>query len=358
MSIEQVITEWDGQVGCVGFDRETGAFFSIAIHSRALGPAAGGTRAMQYASPADALRDATRLAGAMTLKMAIAGLPMGGGKSVIALPAPRHELPEATWQRILAVHAENLATVAGQYWTGPDVGTSAADMDVLHSRSGGYAFGRSEGAGGPGSSAPETAHGVHVAIRAAIREAGFDDLRGRRVLVQGLGAVGHDVAARVAAEGAHVIATDIDPARCERAAREFGAEIIDNAAALTTASDVFAPCATGGIITAAVAEELPTRVVAGAANNVLDEVATADVLAHRGIVLAPDFVANGGGGIHLVGREVLGWSAEEVAAHVEGIGATLGEVFALAAEDGVSTERAARMLAERRFATSAPELVQ
>ncbi|GGA67748.1 leucine dehydrogenase [Pseudoclavibacter endophyticus] len=349
MSIEQVISEWEGQVGCVGFDHETGAFFSIAIHSRALGPAAGGTRAMRYAGFDEALRDATRLAGAMTLKMAIAGLPMGGGKSVIALPAPRNELSEATWRRILEVHAENLATLAGQYWTGPDVGTSAADMDVLHERSGGFAFGRTEAAGGPGSSAPETAHGVHVAIHAAIREAGFDDLEGRRVLVQGLGAVGYDLAARVAADGARVIATDLDAARCERARRELGAEIIEGDAVLATPCDVFAPCATGGVITAGVAAELPARVIAGAANNVLDAPSTADALARRRIVFAPDFVANGGGGIHLVGREVLGWSPDEVAAHVEGIGTTLSEVFELARHDGVSTERAARMLAQQRF---------
>lgn len=330
MSIDTVIEEWDGQLTCSRFDADTGAFFTVAVHSRQLGPAAGGTRAMTYAAgPHAAVADATRLAGAMTLKMAMAGLPMGGGKSVIALPKPRHDIPAATWRRILAIHAENLATLAGSYWTGPDVGTSSADMDELHAASG-YAFGRSEEAGGPGSSAPETAHGVHVAIRAAAEEAGFDELRGRRILVQGLGAVGYDVAARVASEGAQVVATDVEPALCKRAQTELDAEIIGIDEVLTTPSDIFVPCATGGIIDETTARTLPTRVVAGAANNLLSQESAADILCRRGIVLAPDFVANGGGAIHLVGREVLGWSADEVASHVEAVANTLKQIFEFA----------------------------
>jgi len=348
MSIEKVIGDWDGQLSCSRYDERSGAFFTVALHSLRLGPAAGGTRAMQYPRQDAAVEDATRLAGAMTLKMAIAGLPMGGGKSVIALPAPRHLLSDAQWRRILDVHAENLRTLNGSYWTGPDIGTGAADMDVLHA-SGGYAFGRSEAAGGPGSSAPETAHGVYVAIHASIREAGFDDLRDKRVLVQGLGAVGYDVAARVAAEGAHIIATDVDVARCERARLELDAEIIAPDRVLATQSDVFVPCATGNVIDDNVARLIPTEVVAGAANNLLVQPTAADTLADRGVVLAPDFVANGGGAIHLVGREVLGWSAGQVSAHVEEIAGTLKEVFDLARSERTSTELAARRLASERL---------
>lgn len=348
MSIEKVIGEWDGQLSCSRYDEATGAFFTIAVHSLRLGPAAGGTRAMQYVGDDAAVEDAIRLAGAMTLKMAIAGLPMGGGKSVISLPAPRHSHTDAQWRRILEVHAENLRTLNGSYWTGPDVGTSSADMDVLHAASG-YAFGRSGEAGGPGSSAPETAHGVHVAIHASIREAGFDDLRGRRVLVQGLGAVGYDVAALVAAEGAHVIGTDVDSARCERARVELNAEIIATGDVLSTPSDVFVPCATGGVLDDSAAEAVSTRVIAGAANNLLVNESAADILSRRAVVLAPDFVANGGGAIHLVGREVLGWSADQIAAQVEKIADTLAEVFDVARSERISTDRAARRLATDRL---------
>lgn len=351
MSIENVIEKWDGQLSCSRFDPSTEAFFTVAVHSRRLGPAAGGTRAMQYPTYDAAVEDATRLAGAMTLKMAVAGLPMGGGKSVIALPVPRHQISSDQWERILAVHADNLRTLAGSYWTGPDVGTDPSDMDVL-CRAGGYAFGRSEKAGGPGSKAPETAHGVHVSIHAGIREAGFDDLRGRRVLVQGLDAVGYDVAARVASEGARVVATDADAARCEHARTELDAEVIELDEVLSTRCDVLVPCATGNIVDDAAARALPARVIAGAANNLLAQESAADELARRGVVLAPDFVANSGGAIHLVGREVLGWSVEEVAHHVEGIRTTLEQVFELARTERVSTQRAARRLASARLAAA------
>lgn len=348
MSIESVLTNWDGDLTCSRFDSQTGAFFTIAVHSRVLGPAAGGTRAMTYASPTTALEDATRLASAMTLKMAAADLPMGGGKSVIALPSPRASLSAEHWRRILDVHADNLSTLAGRYWTGPDVGTTSEDMDVLHETSG-FAFGRTPAAGGPGSSAPETAHGVFVAIKVAAHEAGLADLNGQRVLVQGLGAVGMDVARMVANEGANVIACDTDPSRCRAASQEFGARIIEREAVLAQQSDVFVPCATGNLIDGEVAREIKTRVVAGAANNLLRDVAAGDILAGRGVVLAPDFVANAGGAIHLVGREVLGWTADEVHRQVENIGHTLTQLFELARSEGISTERAARILAEARF---------
>lgn len=345
--IEDLITSWDGALCSTRYDRKSGALFVIAVHSRQRGPAAGGTRARHYESYTDAVADAMRLAGAMTLKMAAADLPMGGGKSVIALPAPREQIDDGLWQRILAIHADNLATLNGSYWTGPDVGTNSADMDVLHAASG-FAFGRSESAGGPGSSAPSTAQGVYVAMQRAAAEAGIDSLVGRRILIQGLGAVGMDVLELARKEGAHLIACDVDHERCARAER-LGASVVDPAEVLSLESDIFVPCAMGGIIDADVARTIQTSVIAGAANNVLTDPSVGEELARRGIVYAPDFVANAGGAIHLVGREVLGWSAEEVATHVDGIGETLGDAFDAARAQGVSSERAAHDLAEARL---------
>ncbi|AWB93743.1 Glu/Leu/Phe/Val dehydrogenase family protein [Aeromicrobium chenweiae] len=345
--IENVLTGWDGALCSSRYDRETGAFFTVAVHSRRRGPAAGGTRAMHYASHEDAVADATRLASAMTLKMAAADLPMGGGKSVIALPAPRHEIDDDLWQRILQVHAENLSALNGTYWTGPDVGTTSADMDLLHGRSG-FAFGRSVDAGGPGSSAPSTAQGVYVAMRTAAAEAGMNDLAGRRVLVQGLGAVGMDVLELATKDGADVVAADLDEDRCRRA-RDLGAAIVRPEEVLDVESDVYAPCAMGGVIDVDVARRIRTSVVAGAANNVLVDPAAGEELARRGVVYAPDFIANGGGAIHLVGREVLGWSPAEVASHVDGIAATLSEVFERARTARLSPDRAAHDLAQSRL---------
>lgn len=345
--IEFSLTGWNGLLCSTRYDHETEAFFVIAVHSRTRGPAAGGTRAMHYSSYAGAIDDAMRLAGAMTLKMAAADLPMGGGKSVIALPRPRHEIDDLTWRRILSIHAENLSVLNGSYWTGPDVGTTSTDMDLVHIEST-FAFGRSAAAGGPGSSAPATAQGVFAAIKASAREAGINRLAGRRIAIQGLGAVGMELARLASQDAANLVVTDVDPERCRRA-RGFGALVVEPDEILQISSDVFAPCAMGEVIDLEVAQRIPTAVIAGAANNVLADAAVGDELSRRGIVYAPDFVANAGGAIHLVGREVLGWTADEVGAHVDLIGTTLGRVFADSRRRGVSTDRAARDLAASRL---------
>lgn len=343
MHVEQPLEEWDGELSCVRHDRQTGAWLVVAVHSTLLGPAAGGTRAMQYSSPGQAVADATRLAAAMTLKMAVAGLPMGGGKSVIALPPTKVAVDGVSWHRLLDLHAATLERLGGTYWTGPDVGTGSSDMDVLR-RTTRYAFGASPAFGGPGSSAPATAAGVFAAIRAASAEAGFDGLDGRRVLVQGMGAVGSRVGELVADAGAELLVTDIDPARC-RSAADRGAQFVEAACATRTVCDILVPCATGGVVDAAAARTVPCAVIAGAANNPLVGDETVAILADRGIVYAPDFVANAGGAIHLVGREVLGWTAEQVHDRTAAIGATLQTVFAAARDRGITSEQAAHDLA-------------
>ncbi|MGF6885239.1 leucine dehydrogenase [Nocardia sp. GAS34] len=336
---------WDGELTLTRHDAETGAFFIIRLDSTRLGPATGGTRAVQYADLADAFADVGRLAGAMTLKMAVSGLPMGGGKSVIALPAPRRDLDEATWQRILRLHAENIQKLDGNYWTGPDMNTNSADMDILSDTTK-FAFGRSVERGGAGSSADNTALGVFEAMKATARHAGLGELSGRAVLVQGIGAVGSGVAAHARQAGAHVLVADTDPDRLDRA-RAQGYTIVETDAVLSTASDIFAPCAMGGIIDARVARQLNTRAVAGAANNILADDEAGAVLQQRGILYAPDFVANAGGAFHLIGHEVLGWSSDAVTEHTRGIGDTLGEVFAISRTENITPDAAAKLLAHR-----------
>lgn len=349
MDISDALSSWDGEAAVVRHDAQTGSWFAVALHSTRLGPAAGGTRAMVYSTPGEAVADATKLAGAMTLKMAVAGLPMGGGKSVIALPAPRAEIEDSTWRRILELHAQNLEKLHGEYWTGPDVGTNSDDMDVLRNTTE-YAFGRSAKAGGPGSSAEATALGVFEAMKAAAEEAGLGRLSGRRVLVQGLGEVGARVAALAHHAGADLMAADIDPGR-SAAAQAIGAQLVHPDEVTRTPCDVLVPCATGGLIDAATAATIPCHAIAGAANNLLrGGQPTANVLLDRGIVLAPDFVANAGGALHLIGREVLGWTADEVHSRTTGIGDTLRDIFREARDRRISPEQAARGLADRRLA--------
>ncbi len=341
---------WSGEMTCIRYDASTGAFLIIAIDSTRRGPASGGTRAMTYDTVGEAIADARRLAGAMTLKMAAADLPMGGGKSVLALPRPRHELSDETWQRILQFHAANLELLNGSYTTGPDVGTSSADMDVLGQITK-HVFGRSIEAGGAGSSADATARGVQAAIRAAIAETGRPSLAGTTVLVQGLGAVGARLCQLLLEAGARLLVTDVHEDRCAEAAAR-GARIVGLNEVTRTECDVLAPCATGGLIDSATARSLPVSAVAGAANNVLADAEAAQILSERGIVYAPDFVANAGGAIHLVGREVLGWSPDLVAERTEAIEDTLHAVFTDARSRGITTEQAAVELARARLSAA------
>ena len=339
---------WDGELTAVRYDRETNAWFLIGVHSTVLGPAAGGTRAMEYDSLDAAATDATKLATAMTLKMAVAGLPMGGGKSVIALPRPPKEISPETWSRLLGIHAENLNKLAGAYWTGPDVNTSSDDMDVLGETTK-FVFGRSTEKGGSGSSADNTAVGVYHSLRATAEAAGLgSSLEGRTVLVQGLGAVGDRLAELIRDDGGVLLVSDVDPSRVARW-QDLGGTVVATDAVTSTPCDLFAPCATGGIIDEGVAARIPCAAIAGAANNPLTGPLVADVLAERGVLYAPDFVTNGGGAIHLVGYEVLGWPTETVDERIRGIGDTLREVFGVAQMRSISTEQAARDLARRRI---------
>jgi leucine dehydrogenase len=340
--------DWEGEYLVVRREPLSGAVLTVAVHSTVRGPAAGGTRAMSYPSFEEAAGDAMRLSRAMTYKMAMADLPMGGGKSVIMLPHGRAATSEREWAAILALHAKTLETLNGAYWTGPDVNTSSADMDALRETTR-FAFGASPAMGGSGSSAHDTARGVFAGISATLGSIGLGrSVAGRRILVQGVGAVGHDLALLCLEAGAEVLASDLDRARLAPLA-DAGAQPVAAADVPFVSCDVYSPCAVGGTVTAEVAEKLDCRAVAGAANNPLATDAAADVLAERGIAYAPDYVINAGGAIHLIGKEVLGWSDDEVSSHIEGIGDTLEEVFARAAAAGTSTESTARRLARERL---------
>ncbi|OBF26429.1 Glu/Leu/Phe/Val dehydrogenase family protein [Mycobacterium sp. ACS4331] len=339
---------WGGELTLTRHDPDTGATFIIRVDSVRHGRSAGGTRAARYDSLTDALRDAARLAEAMSLKMAVSNLPMGGGKSVIALPTERRDLDDDTWRRILRLHAENIDRLNGTYWTGPDVNTNSTDMDTLGDTTK-FVFGRSPGRGGAGSSAHNTAAGVFEAMKATARFAGLGELAGLRVLIQGLGAVGGHLAQLAAEAGARLLVADVDVERI-RWAQEFGCRPVDLTDITTTPCDILAPCAFGGLIDDSVAPWLPAAAVVGAANNILADDRASTILHERGVLYAPDFVSNAGGAYHLVGHEVLGWDADTVADRITGIGATLTEIYEISAAQGVRTDVAARDLAGRRAA--------
>jgi leucine dehydrogenase len=270
----------------------------IAVHSTARGPAAGGLRMRAYESEEAALADVLALARGMTLKNAAADLPLGGGKAVI-LGAPG----EKTEAKLRAM-GRAIDTLGGRYWTAEDMGMSPADMKIVREETA-FVAGLADGPHASGDPSPRTARGVFYAMRvAAERRFGSRELAGRRIAIQGLGHVGWHLAKLLRAAGAELLVSDIDMARARQAAQTFGATAVEPDEILTAEVDILAPCAIGGVITEAVAKAMRAGLVCGAANNQLASDAAGDVLHARGILYAPDYVANGGGIIN-VAAEIL-----------------------------------------------------
>ena len=345
-TFEDLLETWDGEAMVVHRDRESGAWIFVGIHSTRLGPAGGGTRMKVYVTPAEALEDAMRLSAAMTQKLAVAGLPFGGGKAVIAVP----EIPSGEERRALLLrYADLVDSLGGTYRTSSDMNTGPADMDVIGERTH-YVFGRSVEAGGSGNPAPATAVGVFHGIRASLAHAfGSDGLEGRTVVIQGAGAVGSALAEQLANAGASVLVADIDPERAEAVAARVGGTALPADQLFEADCDVFAPCAVGGTLSLETVPRLRCRIVAGSANNQLAEPEAADLLHERGILYAPDYVINAGGAIAIVGLEQLGWGQPELDTALARIGDTLREIYEQAEARGISTAAAADMLAEGRL---------
>jgi leucine dehydrogenase len=343
---EDLLRDWDGEESVVRFDRETDTWMFVCVHSTALGPAAGGTRMKVYPAPREALRDGLRLSSAMTSKNAVAGLPLGGGKAVLAVP----EIPRGDRRReILLRYGDLIESLHGTYWTACDMNTTPPDMDVVAERCGSV-LARTVEHGGSGTSAPATADGVFAGIRASVAHAfGSDDLAGRTVTVQGVGAVGAPLARRLREAGARPILTDVDEVRAKELAAELDAEATEPDDAISTECDVFSPCATGGVLSPESIPRLRCRVVAGAANNQLAQPDDADRLAERGILYAPDYVVNAGGIIHLASLEMLGEDEARRDERVSAIGDTLTEIFRLADAEAISTEAAAGRMVRARI---------
>jgi leucine dehydrogenase len=351
-TFEERLGAWDGEELVVRRDVVTDGWMLIAVHSTVLGPAMGGTRATTYPSFDAAVTDALRLSQAMTRKQAAANLPFGGGKGVLALP----EVPErgsATWRGVFERYGELIAALGGTYVTAADMNTSSVEMDVISERTP-HVLGRSPERGGSGNPGPDTAVGVFHGIRAACRRVfGDADLSRRSVAVQGAGSVGWRLLELLRDAGARIVVADIDEDRARDAAAATGASVVAASEIVRTDRDVFAPCATGGILSAETIPMLRCRIVAGAANNQLETDEDDDRLAEAGILYAPDYVVNAGGVIHLAGHETLGWDEATVSARLAGIEHTLGEVFELAEDKGITTAEAADLVADARIAAAA-----
>lgn len=323
-----------------GCDPESGLRAIVAIHDTNLGPALGGCRMWPYASDEAALADVLRLSRGMTYKAALAGLPYGGGKSVI-LGNPKTQKTEA----LLRAMGRFVHSLGGRYHTAEDVGTTVADMDVLR-RETPYAHGFSAASGDP---SPATAYGVFMGIKAAVRfRRGSDDLRGLTVAVQGLGSVGKRLSRYLADAGARLVVADIDEALVRNAVRDYGATPVTPGDIHRAKADVFAPCALGAILNDNTIPELGAAIVAGAANNQLAEARHGALLKARGVLYAPDYVVNAGGLIDIhVGES--GGGEKAVLERTARIYDTLLAVFERAAAEDAPTGTVADRMAEERF---------
>jgi leucine dehydrogenase len=330
--------------------RRSGLYTIVAVPSTARGPSLGGCRMWTYPDTRAAVRDALRLSHAMTSKSAVAGLPLGGGKGVIMLPEGSPP-PEGDDRRsVLLDFGDTVEMVDGAYLTAEDVGTSEPDMEIIAEVTR-HVTGLSTERGGSGDPSPWTALGVEAAIRVACeRVHGSASLEGRRVAVVGVGSVGGRLAELLAADGAELVLADIDDRRSVITER-LGARWTDPASALRADVDVLAPCALGGVLDEDLVPELRARAIAGAANNQLAHESVGELLAERGILWVPDFVANAGGVVNIsVELEPEGYDTARAETRVRAIGDTVRTVLDHAEATGATPLAAAMEIARRRVA--------
>ncbi len=335
-------TEHEQVVFCQ--DKPSGLKAIIAIHNTTLGPALGGTRMWNYANEIEALNDVLRLSRGMTFKASISGLNLGGGKAVI-IGDSYTQKSEALFRRF----GKFVESLSGKYITAEDVGISPKDMEYVNMETN-HVSGLPKSLGGSGDPSPVTAYGVYMGMKAAAKKQyGSDSLKGKKIVVQGVGHVGETLVKHLAKEGAELSISDINLDRVKAVAQEYGAAVIEGDGIYDADMDIYAPCALGATINDNTIDRLKCSVIAGAANNQLDnEQIHGQRLMEKGIVYAPDFLINAGGLINVY-REVEGISEARAMELTENIYHTTLDIFDRSAQLKVTTQVAAMQLATARI---------
>ncbi|MBT8271642.1 MAG: Glu/Leu/Phe/Val dehydrogenase [Flavobacteriaceae bacterium] len=330
-------------------DKDTGLKAIIGVHSTVLGPALGGTRMWNYRTEWDALNDVLRLSRGMSFKAAVTGLDLGGGKAVIIGDSRRDKTKE-----LLLKFGEFIHSLGGRYYTAEDVGMETADMDLIRDVTP-YVTGTSESRGGAGNPSPITAYGVYMGMKAAARfKYGSDSLKGKKILVQGIGHVGEVLVDLVSKEDAVVTINDINRERLEHVSDKYQCKIFEGADIYDSEADIYAPCALGATINDDTVYRIKANVIAGAANNQLfDEYRHGNILRDRGIVYAPDFLINAGGIINVF-SELEGYDKSVIKQKTENIFNTTLEILSHADKHGLSSHRSALQIAQERIARRKP----
>lgn len=324
-------------------DEESGLQAIIAIHNTRLGPGTGGCRMYPYADPEQALTDALRLSKGMTYKSAMAGLPFGGGKSVI-IGDPRKDKSEA----MMLAFGRFVESLSGKYVAAEDSGTTVQDMQTIQQVTS-HVSGATQGHSHAGDPSPYTAYGIFVGIKAAVKhKLQREDLAGLKVAIQGVGNVGYHLAKHLKDAGAEIYVCDVFEGNLNRAVDDLGCHVVSTDEIYAADVDVFAPCAMGGILNDETIPVIKAGIVAGGANNQLARPEHGQALYNKGITYAPDYVINAGGIIDIAYQQHGGSEADKMQ-HIEKIGATLNEIFIQSDEQKVSAQEIADQIARSKL---------
>lgn len=317
----------------------------IAIHDTTLGPALGGTRMWAYKTEVDALNDVLRLSKTMTYKASLSGLNLGGGSAVI-IGDPRKDKTEALMRQF----GRFIKNLNGEFITAEDMGTNPRDMEYIRMETQ-YVTGYPETIGGSGDPAPIAAKGVFMGIKACVKELyGNDTLAGRSVMVQGIGHVGESLVRLLRDENTKVYVTDINEERVRQVSKKYGAEPVSTNNIFDIDADIYAPCALGATINTSTIKKLKCAIIAGSANNQLeDEAIHGQMLLDKGILLAPDYVINAGGLMNCY-SELMGFSRKRTLQLTENIYEATRNILKLSKAENIPTIEAANRLAEKRIA--------
>ncbi len=326
-------------------DPDTGLKAIIAIHDTTLGPALGGIRMWSYKTEHDALTDVLRLSRSMTYKAAISGLNLGGGSAVI-IGDSRKDKTEALMRKF----GRFVKNLNGEFIAGEDVGTNPKDMEYIRMETE-HVAGLPETIGGSGDPAPIAAMGVFMGIKASVKELfGADTLTGKSVIVQGTGHVGEHLVKLLRDENVKVYITDINDDRMRQVSKKYGAEAITSNSIFDIDADIYSPCALGGTINTQTINKLKCGIIAGSANNQLeDEAVHGQLLLDKGILFAPDYVINAGGVINCY-SELMGFSKKRSLQLTENIYEATRNILKLSKAESISTIEAANKIAEKRIA--------
>ncbi len=325
-------------------DKDLGLKAIIGIHDTTLGPSIGGTRMWNYSTEQDGLKDVLRLSKAMSLKSSLAGLNAGGGKAVIIGDLKLKN------QNFIKKYASFINDINGKYWTAQDVNISSQDMiwmkDVTP-----FVVGMPEDKGGLGDSSHPTAYGVYLGMKAASKFVyGNDSLEGKKIALQGIGKVGAKLIEYLAKENATIYVSDINKEILKNITDKYKVRSFKNSELYSMDLDIFSPCALGGILNSESIKKLKCKIVAGAANNQLEDDKTHDIeLKEKNIIYVPDFLINAGGVISVYHEQIQDLSKEKVFAMTENIYSKVEDVLKLSSKNNISTNVSAMKIALDRI---------